>query len=54
LRFQAAAMVALQDASEAYLVGLFELTNLCCIHRKNVTIHPKDMQLVRRIRGEKN
>nr|GEV39462.1 histone H3.2-like [Tanacetum cinerariifolium] len=41
------------EASEAYLVGLFEDTNLCAIHAKRVTIMPKDMQLARRIRGER-
>lgn len=43
----------LQEASEAYLVGLFEDTNLCAIHAKRVTIMPKDIQLARRIRGER-
>merc|ERR1712113_603545 len=52
LRFQSAAIGALQEASEAYLVGLFEDTNLCAIHAKRVTIMPKDIQLARRIRGE--
>ncbi|KAM9960090.1 hypothetical protein ACTFIW_009215 [Dictyostelium discoideum] len=52
LRFQAAAIQALQEASEAYLVGLFEDTNLCAIHAKRVTIMVKDIQLARRIRGE--
>jgi len=52
-RFQGAAVLALQEASEAYLVGLFEDTNLCAIHAKRVTIQPKDIQLARRIRGEK-
>ncbi|CAO2585707.1 Histone H3.3 [Lemmus lemmus] len=52
LRFQSAAMGALQEASEAYLVGLFEDTNLCAIHAKRVTMMPKDIQLARRIRGE--
>lgn len=54
LRFQSAAIGALQEAAEAYLVGLFEDTNLCAIHAKRVTISPQDMQLARRIRGEKN
>ncbi|EGT34561.1 hypothetical protein CAEBREN_26312 [Caenorhabditis brenneri] len=54
LRFQSAAIGALQEASEAYLVGLFEDTNLCAIHAKRVTIMPKDMQLARRIRGERS
>lgn len=53
LRFQSAAVCALQEACEAYLVGLFEDTNLCAIHAKRVTIMPKDMQLARRIRGER-
>ena len=53
LRFQGSAVMALQEASEAYLVGLFEDTNLCAIHAKRVTIMPKDIQLARRIRGER-
>ena len=53
LRFQIQAILALQEASEAYLVKLFEDTNLCAIHAKRVTIMPKDMELARRIRGEK-
>ena len=53
LRFQSTAILALQEASEAYLVGLFEDTNLCAIHAKRVTIMPKDMRLARRIRGER-
>ena len=54
LRFQGTAILALQEASEAYLVGLFEDTNLCAIHAKRVTIMPKDIQLARRIRGERS
>lgn len=53
IRFQAAAINALQEACEAYLVGLFEDTNLCAIHARRVTIMVRDMQLARRIRGEK-
>jgi histone H3 len=53
LRFQASAVMALQEAAEAYLVSLFEDVNLCAIHCKRVTIMPKDMQLARRIRGER-
>jgi histone H3/H4 len=47
------AVMALQEASEAYLVSLFEDTNLCAIHAKRVTIQPKDLQLARRLRGER-
>lgn len=54
LRFQSSAILALQEASESYLTGLFEDTNLCAIHARRVTIMPKDMQLARRIRGERN
>ena len=54
LRFQVQAIGALQESAEAYLVGLFEDTNLCAIHAKRVTIMPKDMQLARRIRGERS
>jgi histone H3 len=54
LRFQSSAVMALQEASEAFLVGLFEDTNLCAIHARRVTIMPKDMQLARRIRGERS
>ena len=54
LRFQSIAIRALQEAAEAYLVGLFEDTNLCAIHAKRVTITPKDIQLARRIRGERD
>ena len=53
LQFQSAAVLCLQEAAEAYLVGLFEDTNLCAIHAKRVTIMPKDIQLARRIRGER-
>ncbi|KAK8524735.1 hypothetical protein V6N12_029593 [Hibiscus sabdariffa] len=52
-KFQSSAVAALQEAAEAYLVGLFEDTNLCAIHAKRVTIMPKDIQLARRIRGER-
>ena len=53
IRFQSAAIKALQQACEAYLVGLFEDSNFCAIHAKRVTIMPKDIQLARRIRGER-
>ena len=52
-RITAEAVMCLQEATEAYAVGLFEDTNLCAIHAKRVTIMPKDIQLARRIRGER-
>jgi histone H3 len=54
LRFQSVAIQALQEAAEAYLVGLFEDTNLAAIHAKRVTIQPKDIQLATRLRGERH
>ena len=50
LRFQGSAVLALQEAAEAYLAGLFEDSNLCAIHAKRVTIMPKDIQLSLRLR----
>ncbi|KAB5558408.1 histone H3-like centromeric protein cse-4 [Coniochaeta sp. 2T2.1] len=51
MRWQSQAILALQEAAEAFLVHLFEDTNLCAIHAKRVTIMQKDIQLARRIRG---
>ena len=53
LRFQSAAILCLQEATEAYLVGLLDDANLCAIHARRVTIMPKDIQLARRIRGKR-
>ena len=50
MRFQSHALLAIQEAAEAFLVMLFEDTNLCAIHAKRVTIMPRDMQLARRLR----
>lgn len=54
VKFQGSAVLALQESAEAYLVKLFEDTNLCAIHAKRVTIMPKDIQLARRLRGERS
>ena len=53
LRFQSQALLALQEAAEAYLTGLFEDSNLCAIHANRVTVMKKDLELARRIRGER-
>ncbi|MEW5317570.1 MAG: hypothetical protein WDW38_008856 [Sanguina aurantia] len=50
-RWTAEAMLAMQEATEDFMVHLFEDCNLCAIHAKRVTIMPKDLQLARRIRG---
>ena len=52
LRFQSGALLALQEASESYITGMFEDANLCAIHASRVTLMKKDMDLARRIRGE--
>ena len=54
LRYTGTSILALQESSKAYLVSLFEDTNLCAIHGKRVTIMPKDIELARRIRGERS
>eukprot|EP01105_Mastigella_eilhardi_P020737 TRINITY_DN496_c0_g1_i1.p1 TRINITY_DN496_c0_g1~~TRINITY_DN496_c0_g1_i1.p1 ORF type:complete len:226 (-),score=68.77 TRINITY_DN496_c0_g1_i1:105-713(-) len=51
IRFHVSAMSALQEAAEAYIVGLFEDSYLCTIHGKRVTLMTKDLQLALRIRG---
>ena len=53
LRFRGSGMESLQEAGEAYLVGLFEDANLIAIHAKRVTVQFKDIELCRRLRGEK-
>jgi histone H3 len=53
IRFQASALLALQEATEDYLVKLFEDTLLCALHAKRVTIMAKDIKLAKRIRGDR-
>ena len=52
-RFTSAAIAALHVAAEDYAVRTFERSNLAAIHAKRVTIQPKDMQFVRKIREDK-
>ncbi|KAH7105563.1 histone-fold-containing protein [Auriculariales sp. MPI-PUGE-AT-0066] len=54
LRWQTSALLALQEATEAFLVHLFEDANLCAIHAKRVTIMQRDLRLARRIRGDEH
>ena len=51
-KFHEQAMLALQEATEAYAIGLFEDTNMCASHARRITVYPRDMHLARRIRGE--
>ncbi|XP_042864856.1 histone H3-like isoform X2 [Penaeus japonicus] len=52
LRIQSLALEALQEAAESYIISVLEMANLCSIHAKRVTLYPKDIRLVRRIRGD--
>ncbi|XP_007476018.1 histone H3-like centromeric protein A isoform X1 [Monodelphis domestica] len=49
--WQANALLALQEAAEAFITHLFEDAYLLSIHARRVTLYPKDIQLARRIRG---
>mmetsp|Transcript_8459 Transcript_8459/g.12886 ORF Transcript_8459/g.12886 Transcript_8459/m.12886 type:complete len:138 (-) Transcript_8459:98-511(-) len=53
VRFARVGLDALQEASEAYLIGIFQDANLCAIHSRRISIMPKDIQLARRLRGER-
>ncbi len=54
LRFQHMALTCLQDATENYIVGLLSDANLLCLHAKRVTVFPRDLNLARRLRGERH
>jgi histone H3 len=54
LRYTPEALGAIQAATESYLIGLFEDANLEAIHAKRCHIQPKDIQIARRIRGERS
>jgi histone H3/H4 len=53
VRFTSTAVLALQEATESYIISLLADTNLCAIHAKRVTIMPRDLHLARRLRGER-
>lgn len=53
LRFQQSAVLALQEAAEAYLVTLLDDANMAAIHAKRVTLQVKDMQLAMKLRGDR-
>ena len=52
VRFQSTALAALQEATENFLIGLFEDVNLLAVHAKRVTVMPHDISLALRIRGD--
>eukprot|EP00388_Colpodella_angusta_P046837 GDKK01070766.1.p2 GENE.GDKK01070766.1~~GDKK01070766.1.p2 ORF type:complete len:109 (-),score=26.67 GDKK01070766.1:161-487(-) len=53
LRFQSSAVLAIQEATESYMISLLADTNLLAIHAQRVTIFPRDVKLARRLRGER-
>jgi histone H3/H4 len=53
IRFQSTALEAMQDATEAFLVHVLADANLCALHAGRVTVMPKDLQLARRLRGDR-
>ena len=52
LRWQASAILALQEGFEDYLITLFHDTVLIAIHGRHKTVMPKDIHIVRQLRGE--
>ena len=50
-RFQAPALACLHEAVESFLSGVFEDANLCAVHSRRVTVLPRDLQLVSKLRG---
>ena len=50
-RIQSTALLAMQEAAEAYLVNMFADVQVCAFHGRRVTIMPKDIQLWKRMRG---
>ncbi len=53
IRFQASAIAALQEGTEAWVISNISDSNLACFHAKRVTLMPKDSELTARIRREK-
>jgi histone H3/H4 len=51
-RFQTAAIQALQEVAEEYIVFLFKDAQFCAVHAKRIIVQPKNLTLARRIRGE--
>ena len=54
MRWAKGTIEALHEASENYLVGLLTDANILAIHARRITVHPHDIQLGRRIRGDRD
>jgi histone H3/H4 len=53
LRIGSSALQAIQEATEAYMISLLSDTNMCALHARRVTAMPRDMQLAKKLRGER-
>lgn len=51
-RFTKDSLIAMQEATEAYTVQMFEDAYLFCYHRGRVTLQVRDMILARMLRRE--
>ena len=49
VKFQSSALLALQEATESYIIKMLEFSNLAAIHARRVTLQPKYMHLVQRL-----
>ena len=54
MRWAKGAIEAIHKAAENYLVSLLTDANILAIHARRVTVQPSDIQLARRIRGNKD
>ena len=48
------AIEAIHEGAKSDMISLLEDANLLAIHAKRFTVQPRDIQLARRIRGEKD
>nr|UHA57728.1 histone H3.3 [Crypthecodinium cohnii] len=51
VRFEAQGLLALQEASEAFLCGLYEDAASLALHGRRKTVRIRDLQLSQRLRG---
>ena len=54
MRWAKGGIEALHEAAENYLVGLLTDANILAIHARRVMVQPRDIQLARRIRGDRD
>ncbi|CAD8067883.1 unnamed protein product [Paramecium sonneborni] len=52
MRFQSSAILALQEATEAFIVNMLEDSVICAHHARRITVMQRDINLARRIRAD--